>query len=69
MRELYSFNIQKCGFSCDFSPFYSISPTTLERIRFRSPVEVGKETVYALRRGVGYVAVPRYCLPIGKLVQ
>lgn len=47
----------------------SFSATTIERVRFRSPSEVGAETVYALRRGVGYVAVPRYSLLVGKFFQ
>lgn len=46
-----------------------LSPTTLERVRMRTPDEVGRETVAALRRGSGYVSVPRYYFLVGKFFQ
>lgn len=48
---------------------FPFSSSSLERVRLITPDRVGLETVKALRRGSGYVSVPRRFLLFGKVHQ
>lgn len=45
------------------------SPSNFEHVRLLTPDRVGSETVKALRRGAGYVSIPRRFLLFGKVHQ
>lgn len=54
----------------EYSAYYStFRSATLERVGMNKPIEIAKETVYALRTDAGYVTVPTYYMLVGKIYQ
>lgn len=56
-------------FPFKFQMIFNFRSSNLERVRLLTAPKVARETVAALRRGAGYVAIPRHFLPLGKIHQ